>query len=204
MLLSAAARLPVVLGVALLAGLSPAAAQDAGGLTSAFSNIARPACHASGPRQPAEHETVTYRCRTSAGIEVAIAYLGTAVQVTFSTGDIAVRPQLGAGYDVGDRIEWRGRRTAKGFVPQAGILRLLSRNDDGKVVGVLAVVRVDRGAVCPAGWVDVAANPDANVVARTLADQVAAGFRCGRDKPVVAGPDTDLVKDIAARSPQSQ
>ncbi|WP_244530529.1 hypothetical protein [Salaquimonas pukyongi] len=40
---------------------------------------------------------------------------------------------------------------------------------------------------CVAGYVDALANRDANVLARIAADDYAAGFRCGIDRPVFHG-----------------
>lgn len=40
---------------------------------------------------------------------------------------------------------------------------------------------------CTVGYVDAKANPDANVIARQVADQVVPGFRCGTDRPTFYG-----------------
>jgi hypothetical protein len=52
---------------------------------------------------------------------------------------------------------------------------------------MLAVTRLPPGAVCHVGYVDVAANPDANTLARTAADQIARDFKCGTDEPKLIG-----------------
>jgi hypothetical protein len=52
---------------------------------------------------------------------------------------------------------------------------------------VLAVTRLPPGPVCHVGYVDARANPDANELAREIADKTAKGFVCGRDTPVILG-----------------
>ena len=52
---------------------------------------------------------------------------------------------------------------------------------------VLVVTRLGPGGVCHVGFVDARANPNANELAQQLADERARGFRCGADKPIVAG-----------------
>ena len=52
---------------------------------------------------------------------------------------------------------------------------------------VLVVTRLGPGGVCHVGYVDARANPNANELAQQLADEKARGFRCGADKPIVAG-----------------
>jgi hypothetical protein len=58
-------------------------------------------------------------------------------------------------------------------------------NPDGDVVRgqVLVITRLDPGGVCHVGYVDGRANQDANVLARTVADERARAFRCGKDAP---------------------
>lgn len=51
----------------------------------------------------------------------------------------------------------------------------------------LVVTRLPPGAVCHVGYVDARANPNANELAREIADKYARNFVCGRDKPVVLG-----------------
>ena len=63
---------------------------------------------------------------------------------------------------------------------------------------VLVVTRLGPGGVCQVGYVDVGANPDANELARKLADEHARDFRCGKDKRIVLGktdPDLAMPKD---------
>lgn len=43
--------------------------------------------------------------------------------------------------------------------------------------------RLDPGGVCHVGYVDGRANPDANALARKVADKKTRAFRCGKDVP---------------------
>lgn len=87
-------------------------------------------------------------------------------------------------------IEWRH---AKGAVPFAIIQRWhLADNDDPgpdhrpRTKQMLVVTRLPPGPVCHTAFVDVAANPDANELARKAAD-AAAAFDCAKDKVRAAG-----------------
>lgn len=85
-------------------------------------------------------------------------------------------------------IEWR---LADGK-PFATIIRwnakLASDMENRKTRGrVLVVTRLPPGPVCHGGYVDALANPDANALARDIADRLARGFTCGKDKAAFAG-----------------
>jgi hypothetical protein len=49
------------------------------------------------------------------------------------------------------------------------------------------VTKLGPGGVCHVGYVDARANPDANELARKLADEKARTFRCGIDKAQSVG-----------------
>jgi hypothetical protein len=60
--------------------------------------------------------------------------------------------------------------------------------EDGTVRGeVLVVTRLGPGGVCHVGYVDGRQNPNADDLAREIADQHARSFRCGKDRPIVLG-----------------
>jgi hypothetical protein len=89
------------------------------------------------------------------------------------------------------KIEWRLERLPGGKTrPFATILRwnYMIDEDDRRASGrMLVVTRLGPGGVCQVGYVDARANPNANSVARELADAKARGFRCGVDKPMRVG-----------------
>lgn len=93
------------------------------------------------------------------------------------------------------RVEWR----LKAGTAFATILRwnVMTQGDQEKATGptkpsgrVLVVTRLDPGGSCHVGYVDAVANPDANALARTIADEKAQEFKCGQDKPEVRGKRT--------------
>ena len=91
----------------------------------------------------------------------------------------------------GKTIEWRIERKNGKPVPFATILRwnttVMQDNGDSVRGQVLVVTRLGPGGVCHVGYVDGRANPNANELAVQLADGRARGFKCGKDKPVIAG-----------------
>ena len=52
---------------------------------------------------------------------------------------------------------------------------------------MLAVTRLPPGPVCHVAYVDVAANPNANELARKAADELARDFQCGKDEVKIIG-----------------
>jgi hypothetical protein len=195
---------PLRLALGVVPALALAPAVQAQTQLSQYSGIGQPHCRTvqgSAARPADDHDVVVERCPTSVGLEVIKAYRGTAVQVTVARpGWGKTEPQLGTGFDVGDTIEWRGRRDGARFRPGAAILRLRSRMDDGRLGSVLAILRIERDRACPVAWLDAAALPDANARAREAADAAIATFRCGTSRPGIIGPQTALVAATAARS----
>ena len=88
-------------------------------------------------------------------------------------------------------IEWRLERQSNGKLkPFATILRwnVMASPDDPHASGrKLVVTKLGPGGVCHVGYVDARANPDANELARKLADEKAHIFKCGIDKPESVG-----------------
>jgi len=52
---------------------------------------------------------------------------------------------------------------------------------------MLAVTRLPPGPVCHVAYIDAAANPNANDLAREAADELARDFKCGKDEVKVIG-----------------
>lgn len=121
-----------------------------------------------------------HRCPGKAGIAVtwtagddssAVEFGAKALQETIS--------DKAAFFEAGKTIEWRG---PKGKRPQAAIARYATGQNVGKLDGSRLVVYrlAPDGASCVVGSVD-GRKPGANAAARRLADEKAAGFRCGQD-----------------------
>lgn len=102
----------------------------------------------------------------------------------------------------GDTVEWRLRDG----VPFATILRWFIENPDpetgapdeahrGQVLVVSKVGQPGAGEACVVGYVDALANPQANELAREVADTVAEGFTCRTDMPAFHGDRGPLAGD---------
>jgi len=94
-------------------------------------------------------------------------------------------------------VEWRIGRSANGkSKPFATILRwnIVTPANREHATGpvkstgrVLVVTRLGPGGVCHVGYVDAKANPDANALARRIADENARTFKCGKDRRIILG-----------------
>lgn len=104
---------------------------------------------------------------------------------------------------IGDTIEWR--LDDKG-VPRATILRYIMENQNPKTWEldkafhgeVLVISRVGQPSDmtgCVTAYVDALENKDANELARKLADEQAANFPCGKQKPVFHGKIGDKISE---------
>jgi hypothetical protein len=94
-------------------------------------------------------------------------------------------------------VEWRIEKPTSGKPrPFATILRwnLMTAEDQEKATGptkatgrMLVVTRLEPGGSCHVGYVDARANPDANTLARKIADEQARNFKCGKDDVIRLG-----------------
>jgi hypothetical protein len=116
---------------------------------------------------------------------------------------IASAQTFGAFNDVYEgTVEWRIEKSANGTQrPFATILRwnIITAADQERATGpikssgrVLVVTRLGPGGVCHVGYVDAKANPNANELARQLADEYARTFKCGKDNRIVLGKTGDV------------
>jgi len=169
-----------------------------GSLVSAYSDVSRAKCASSG-KDTGDDAPVTHRCKMLDDLTLIAVYEGAIVRISVLRNGEDTGLRLGAGYDVGEKLEWRGRRRDQKFEPEAAILRLIERTGD-KSASVLAILRVEDGKICPAAWLDAEATPHANAVARQIADDAAGKFHCGTDAARVIGKDTELVREMIARA----
>jgi hypothetical protein len=167
-------------------------------LVSAYSDISRVKCAAS--KANGDDAPVTYRCKMLDELTLIAVYEGAVVRLSVLRNGEDTGLRLGAGYDVGKTLEWRGRRRDRKFEPAAAILRLVERTGYNRYASVLAVLRVEEGKICSAAWLDVEATPHANTVARQVADNAAGKFHCGIDAARIIGKDTELVQEAIART----
>ena len=91
-----------------------------------------------------------------------------------------------------DTVEWRSR---KGADRPFAIIQRWNISDSERPdrkghpswTALLIITRLPPGPVCQVAFVDVAANPDANTLARQAADESARNFSCDTDKVRIVG-----------------
>ncbi len=99
-----------------------------------------------------------------------------------------------------DTVEWRAIDGKPFAIIQRWHISDNSETDkNGRPVsrGLLVVTRLPPGPVCHVAHVDVHANPNANELARRMADEFARDFKCGKDELKIAGEPgraTELAK----------
>jgi len=205
-----ARSLAVLAGAAAIAGPAGALAQTdaAAAVASAYTRFDAKTCRHRKGRDVEDYGS--WLCRGFAKIAVRLSAGDQRMHVSFgprAASEPAAAETLPAFNDVYQgTIEWRiGAFSGKGVSgfpsenatshskggrdgkvkPFATILRwnVMQEGDHEKPSGrVLVVTRIALGGVCHIGYVDARANPDANALARQLADERARAFRCGVDK----------------------
>ncbi|PAY04297.1 hypothetical protein CK489_34200 [Bradyrhizobium sp. UFLA03-84] len=174
-------------------------------ISSSYTSTAPKACRMIG--KPNEEDGSTTRvCPGKSGLVVLIneGDLREVVSVGRNRAAAAKEPAARAWFgpfsSTGDTVEWR----TAGSKPFAIIQRwqIADNSEQDKRGGpvsraMLAVTRLPPGDVCHVAYVDVAANPDANVLARQAADDFARDFKCGTDQVKTigqSGRSTSLTK----------
>jgi hypothetical protein len=182
----------MVTAILATAAVSPATAQS---FSSSYSSTAPKACRVFSDNNAVD-DSSTRVCPARVGLIVLISEGD--LRETVSVGrnrkaaeaEPAAQTWFGPFNSTTETVEWR----AVDGRPFAMIQRWhIADNDDPDKDGrprtkqMLAVTRLPPGAVCHVGYVDVAANLDANTLARTAADQIAQDFKCGTDEPKLIG-----------------
>ncbi|MGY3588136.1 hypothetical protein ACVIGB_002905 [Bradyrhizobium sp. USDA 4341] len=190
--------------VVALASANPGQA-GAQAISSSYTSTAPEACRMIG--KPNEEDgSATRVCPGKSGLVVLInkGDLREVVSVGRNRAAAAREPAAQAWFgpfsSTGDTVEWR----AAGSKPFAIIQRwqIADGSEQDKRGGpvsraMLAVTRLPPGEVCHVAYVDVAANPNANELARQAADDFARDFKCGADTVKTigqSGRSTSLTK----------
>lgn len=181
----------VAIAVAMsLLGAQPAAAQA---VEYVYTGIDLKACKQVRSRVIEDYGSWT--CPGHAGIAVYISSGDQRTFVSFGANarkELANRETLMSFNGEGKTVEWRLETLPDGRKrPFAAIMRwytLVTADDpaarpDTHRGQVLVVTRLNPGGVCHVGYVDARANPDANDIARRIADERARVFKCGQDAP---------------------
>lgn len=83
-------------------------------------------------------------------------------------------------------VEWRFRRIGGADVPYATIMRLFTSRD-GARGEVLVVTKVSPTEACHMAYIDAVATPEAMALARSAADEMAAGWPCANPPRTLGG-----------------
>ena len=178
----------IAVGVPIVAAVSMFAVGFAGaqGYESAYTTIDLAQCQ----QEPLDPEDLVsggiWWCPGYGDIPVRVAEGDLRYLVSFGA-EAASEPAAGQTLQQFNRInqtlEWRlTTNPADGSkYPVATILRYFVENEGGPEGQVLVVTKLGgQGQVCHIGYVDALLTPDANVMARQVADSYAGAFMCGQ------------------------
>jgi hypothetical protein len=174
------------------ATLAPATAET---ITSVYTSTAPKHCRAIGPHNN-EDGSATRVCPGKAGLVVLVNEddLRETVSVGRDRAVAAKEPAAEAWFgpfnSTTTTVEWRMQDADNSDQDKEG---------RPKDKAMLAVTRLPPGAVCHVAYVDVAANPNANELARKAADEIARGFVCGKDIVKIIGTSGRAVELAKAR-----
>ena len=140
----------------------------------------------------------SWACRGVAGYVVVVSEVDLRTTVSVGKTVKAAESEPAASQGFGpfnfsyDTVEWRSRKGAKrpfAIIQRWNLSDSERPNREGRPgrTGLLVVTRLPPGPVCHIAYVDVAANPQANTLARQTADEVARDFACDKDKLRVVG-----------------
>lgn len=175
-------------GLSLLV-LAAATAPAAAGSTSVYTRLDLAACRAIPPHPDDPLQSGSWWCEGQDGWPVHVTEGDLRFFVSYGK-DAPDQPAAGttlpAFNHLGQTIEWRIDEGGRAY---ATILRWYTSGGDGGPEGqTLVITRLGGpGEVCHIGYVDARINPDANAVARDVADNGARDFDCGRETPLQYG-----------------
>ncbi|WP_342238398.1 hypothetical protein [Inquilinus sp. OTU3971] len=179
-----------LIGLAVLAGLGPAAA---GEIASAYTelDLGRD-CAIVAAAGPDDGDWQDLACSGWRGYPVLLTIADLRSSAFYGFPPAGDRPfeTFAAFNDVGPRIEWRIESEGDRSTAFAAIQRWTVEGTEGQRTEVLVVAKVGQPAArqgCTVGLVTASGNPGANEAARKLADERARSFACGTDKPVEVG-----------------
>ena len=174
--------------------LLPAAAAFAEDNSSAYTKIDLAACREEAPDPDDPLESGTWWCEGYGGMPVMVTEGDLRFMLSYGSDAENERAagQTMPGFNtIGETLEWRLRRGSDGALhPFATILRYFTdAPNPGERKGQFLVITKlgGPGQICQIGYVDALANPDANAVARAVADNGADDFDCAIHQPIAFG-----------------
>ena len=159
----------------------------AGDYDSAYTKLDLGQCRQEAPDPEDPLSGGVWWCAGHAGIPVRVAEGDLRFLVSFganAAGEPAASETLPQFNRIGTTLEWRLEASpADGrWRPVATILRYFTQGDLDSEGQVLVVTKLGPpGQICHIGYVDALLSPDANVIARQVAEMGASSFICGRD-----------------------
>lgn len=179
---------------AILAALALSSQAEAADISSAYTQVDETACTTFSMNEEGG-EFANLACPGYGGYPVLI-YSGDLRESIFygfpPDPDRLAWESFGAFNSTASRIEWRIETDGDRKIPFATIhrWRVSDAIDSAKVTEVLVVEKVgqvDKQKGCAVGLVLASGNPDANRMAREIADAKAKSFACGVDEPIRQG-----------------
>lgn len=168
-------------GLALVLLSSAASAKT---IKSVYTPLALKACENVTPPEAAEYGGV-FLCKGLGGLDVRVAEGDLRMFVSYgpdAATQTAAQQTVPAFNTTGETLEWR---LADGE-PFATILRF---HWDGAKGSMLVVTKLGETDACHVAHIQAAGNPNANGLAREIADAQARGFNCKRDRLRTYGPE---------------
>jgi hypothetical protein len=184
--------------------ISPANAQTFG---SSYTSSAPKDCRVTGAGNGVDDSTIRV-CPGKAGLKVLVSEddLRETVSVGRTRAAAAKEPAaqlwFGPFNSATTTVEWRSLDGKPFAIVQRWQLADNGDQDkDGRPIAkpMLIVTRLPPGPVCHVAYIDAAANPDANALARKAADETARDFKCGTDAVKVIGQSGRAVELAAGR-----
>lgn len=163
-------------------------------IVSAYSSTAAEHCWIDGPGRV--EDSPIRVCRGKAVFVVLVNKDGQreTVSVGRNLDEAAKEPAAQASFGPFNKalpsVEWRiGGGNAFAIIQRWRIADNVNQTTSGDpdAKPLLVVTRLPPGAVCPVAYVDAAANPNADELARDAADEIARDFKCGTDQVKVVG-----------------
>jgi len=155
-------------------------------ISSVYTPLKLKACENITPPEMAEYGGV-FRCEGYGGTNVRVAEGDLRMFVSYGPGaadQTAASQTLSAFNTTGETLEWR----LKDGAPFATILRF-HWDSDGAKGSTLVVTKLGQADSCHVAHVMATGNPNANLLAREIADGQARGFDCKRDRVRSYGAD---------------
>ena len=133
---------------------------------------------------------VSFACPGYRGYPVYVAEGDLRMFVSYGFGapdEKAATQTLGPFNTLGPRIEWRLTNQSGDWRPFATIVRYLTDPAEDYHGEALVVTTLGPYGVCQVAHIDARANPDANELARQMADLYGQNFDCSVREPEVIG-----------------